>query len=316
VRSAALTSSLPLWCWETIGVVPEGYRLPPGQPAPSAFNHYVSDGYFSTLGVRVLRGRELLESDRENTPLVAVVNDHLASHYWPAESALGKRFHLTGANGPLVEVVGIAKAAKVFFISEPPEDVIYLPFRQHARSGLTLVAQSDSSDAATVAPVLREVVQRLDPDMPVFDIRTMHDFYDQRAVKVPNMTVEIVAAMGLMGLLLALTGLYGLVAYSVSRRTREIGIRIAIGADRRKVVGMVLGQGLKLGGAGVAVGLAVSIAACRAMTSATWFPTFDRVNPLIFAAIALVLLATTTLAAWAPARHASRIDPIRALRDE
>jgi predicted permease len=316
VRSAAFTSSLPLWCWDTIGVVPEGYRLPPGEQAPTAFNHYVSDGYFSTLGVRVLQGRGFLESDRENSPQVAVVNDHLAHRYWPAGDALGKRFHLSGATGPLVEIVGIAKAAKVFFISEPPADVVYLPFRQHARSGLTLVAESDASDAATIAPVLREVVQRLDPDMPVFDVRTMQDFFTQRAVKLPNMTVEIVAGMGLMGLLLAMAGLYSLVAYTVSRRTREIGIRVAIGADQREVVRMVLGQGLRLGAIGVAVGLVVSVFACRALTSTTWFLTFDRINPLVFAAIALPLLAITTLAAWAPARHASRIDPIRALRDE
>lgn len=316
VRSAALTSSLPLWSWENIGVIPEGYRLPPGEQAPTAFNYYVSDGYFSTLGVRVLQGRGFFESDRENSPLVAVVNDHLADRYWPMGNALGKRFHLNGATGPLLEVVGIAKAAKVFFISEPPADVVYLPFRQHARSGLTLVAESDAPDAATIAPVLREVVQRLDPDMPAFDIRTMHDFFTQRSVKLPNMMVETVAGMGLIGLLLAMTGLYGLVAYSVSRRTREIGIRVAIGADQRKVVRMVLGQGLKLGAAGVAAGLVISVAACRVMTAATWFLTFDRVNPLIFAAIALLFLAITTLAAWVPARHASRIDPMRALRDE
>jgi predicted permease len=316
VRSAALTSSLPLWCWDSIGIVPEGYRPRPGQPEPNAFNHYVSDGYFSTLGVRILQGRGFLESDRERSPLVAVVNDRLANRYWPQGNALGKRFHLTGATGPLVEIVGIAKAAKVFFISEPPADVVYLPFRQHAHSGLTLVTESDAADAATIAPVLRDVVRGTDPDMPVFDIRTMRDFYTERAVKLPNMTVEIVAAMGLIGLLLAVTGLYGLVAYSVSRRTREIGIRMAIGADRTKVVWMVLGQGLKLGAIGVAAGLAVSVAACRAMTSATWFLTFDQVNPLIFAATALLLLAVATLAAWAPARHASRIDPMRALRDE
>ena len=316
VRSAALTSSLPLWSWENIGVIPEGYRLPPGEQVPTAFNYYVSDGYFRTLGVRVLEGRGFLESDRENSPLVAVVNDHLANRFWPKGNALGKRFHLRGTTGPLLEVVGVAKAAKVFFISEPPADVVYLPFRQHARSGLTLVAESDASDAATIALVLREVVQRLDPEMPAFDIRTMHDFYTQRSVKLPNMMVETVAGLGLIGLLLAMTGLYGLVAYSVSRRTREIGIRVAIGADQREVVRMVLGQGLKLGATGIAVGLVVSIVACRAMTSATWFLTFDRVNPLILAAIAALLLAITTLAAWAPARHASRIDPLKALRDE
>ena len=316
VRSAALASSLPLWSWDTTGLVPEGYRLPSGERAPTAFNYYVSDGYFSTLGVRVLQGRGILESDRENSPLVAVVNDHLANRYWPNGNAVGKRIHLDGPNGPLLEIVGIARAAKVFFISEPPADVVYLPFRQHAHSALTLMAESDAADAATIAPVVREVVGRLDPDMPAFDIRTMHDFYTQRAVKLPNMTVEIVAAMGLMGLLLAVTGLYGLVAYSVSRRTREIGIRVAIGADQAKVVRMVLGQGLKLGAAGVAAGLVASVIACRAMTSASWFLTFDRVNPLIFAATALLFLAVTTLAAWAPARRASRIDPVRALRDE
>ena len=316
VRSAALASSLPLWSWDTIGVVPEGDQLPPGEQRSTTYDYYVSDGYFRTLGVRILLGRGFLESDGDNTPLVAVVNDRLANRYWPAGDALGKRLRLSGAAGPPVEIVGIAKAAKVFFISEPPVDVVYLPFRQHARSALTLVAESDASDAATIAPVLREVVQRLDPDMPVFDVRTMQDFYTQRAVKLPNMTVEIVAGMGVMGLLLAMTGLYGLVAYSVSRRTREIGIRIAIGADRRKVIRMVLGQGLKLGAIGVAVGLVVSVFACRALTSATWFLTFDRVNPLMFAAIALPLLIVTTLAAWAPARHASRIDPIRALREE
>ncbi len=256
------------------------------------------------------------ESDGENAPLVAVVNDHLANHFWPKGDALGRRFHLSGATGPLVEIVGIARAAKAFFISEPPADVVYLPFRQHSRPGLTLIAESGATDAATVAPALRDVVQQLDANMPVFYVHTMQEFYTQRAVTLPNMTIEIVAGMGFMGLLLAIVGLYGLVAYSVSRRTREIGIRIAVSADRSKVIWMVLRQGLVLGMAGVAAGLVVSLFACRAMTSATWFFSFDRVNPLTFAAIPMLLLAVTGLAAWAPARRASRVDPIRALRDE
>ncbi|HXN46787.1 MAG TPA: ABC transporter permease [Bryobacteraceae bacterium] len=316
VRSAALASSLPLWSWDNIGVVPEGYRPQPGEQALSAYDYTVSEGYFSTLGVRLLHGRALLESDGEGAPLVAVVNDHLANHFWPKGDALGKRFHLSGATGPLVEIVGIARAAKTFFISEPPADVVYLPFRQHAVPAMTLVAESDAPDAATLAPVLREVVQGLDANMPVFYVRTMQEFYTQRAVTLPNMTIEIVAGLGLMGLLLAVVGLYGLVAYSVSRRTREIGIRIAVGADPGNVIRMVLRQGLTLGAAGVAAGLVVSLFACRAMTSATWFFSFDRVNPAIFVAIPTVLLAVTALAAWAPARRASRVDPMRALRDE
>jgi macrolide transport system ATP-binding/permease protein len=316
VRSAALTSVIPLIGGDSLDIVPEGYQLPPGQQALTAFDAYVSDGYFTTMGIPILRGRGFAESDQKGAPLVAVVNEQAAKHFWPKGDALGKRFHLKSAGGDLVQIVGIARPAKYFWIAEPPLDYIYLPYRQHARSGLALVTESDAPDAATVAPALREVVRGLDPDMPVFDVRTMQDIYSQRAVKTPNMIAEIVAGLGLMGLILSIVGLYGLVAYSVSRRTREIGIRMAIGADRTKVIWMVLKQGLQLGVAGVAIGLVLSFFACNILTSRLWIATFDRVNPLMYAVIAIPLLAITGLATWAPARRASRIDPMRALRDE
>src|SRR5208337_955980 len=154
------------------------------------------------------------------------------------------------------------------WIGEPPLDFIYLPFRQHPLSTMALVTESNAPDAATLAPVLRDVLRGLDPDMPVFDVRTMHDFYTQRAVKTPTILTEVVAGLGLMGLILAVVGLYGLVAYSVSRRTREIGIRVAIGADSRKIVWMVLRQGLQLGVIGVSAGLVVSYFVCRLATAA------------------------------------------------
>jgi ABC-type antimicrobial peptide transport system permease subunit len=179
-----------------------------------------------------------------------------------------------------------------------------------------LVAESNAPDAATLAPVLRDVVRKLDPDMPVFDVRTMHEYFTLRAMRTSSIITEVVAGMGLMGLLLAVVGLYGLVAYAVSRRTREIGIRMAIGADRRKVVWMVLRQGLQLGAAGVAVGLVVSVFACRLVTSSLSFITFERVDPTIYAILPVLLLLVTVLATWAPARRASRIDPMLALRDE
>ena len=316
VRSAALVSVIPMINGDSADIVPEGYQLPRGQRALTTFDAYVSDGYFGTLGIPILQGRGFLESDRKGAPLVAVVNEHAAKHFWPKGDALGKRFHLQNATGDLVQIVGIAKTAKYFWIAEPPLDFFYLPFRQHARSGLALVTESNALDAATIAPTVREVVRGLDPDMPVFDVRTMQDIYTLRAVRTPNMLTEIVAALGLMGLILAIVGLYGLVAYSVSRRTREIGIRMAIGADRTKVVWMVLKQGLQLGVAGVAVGLVVSFFACNVLTSSLWIATFDHVNPLLYAAIGLPLLAITGLATWAPARRASRIDPMRALREE
>jgi ABC-type antimicrobial peptide transport system permease subunit len=295
-----------------VDFVPEGYQLPRDQRPPRAVAAYISDGYFGTLNIPIQRGRGFLESDVKGAPLVAVVNEYAARHFWPKGDAIGKRL---SANGDLVQIVGVARNAKYFWISEPPFACVYLPYRQHPRSTLTLVAEANVRDAGTLAPVLRDVVRRLDPDMPVFDVHTMQYVYTVRAISTPNELADIVAALGLMGLVLAVVGLYGLVAYSVSRRTREIGIRMAIGADRPKVIRMVLRQGLQLGGAGVAAGLVLSVIACSILTSRMWVATFD-VNPLLYAAIALPLLGVTLLATWAPARRASRVDPMRALRDE
>jgi predicted permease len=301
---------------DSVEVVVDGAPLAHAEKGRPGMGTYVSDGYFRTLGTPIQAGRGFLESDREGAPLVAVVNDHMAKHYWPKGDALGRRFHVGTATGPLIEIVGIARQAKYTWISEPPLDFVYLPFRQHPRAQMALVTESNAPDAATLAPVLRDVVHGLDPDMPVFDARTMHNYYMLRAVATSTIITQVVAGMGLMGLILAVVGLYGLVAYSVSRRTREIGIRMAIGADRRKVVWMVLRQGLELGVAGIAVGLVVSVFACRLVTSSLSFITFERVDPLIFAVLPLLLLMVTVLATWAPARRASLIDPMRALRDE
>jgi predicted permease len=316
VRSATLVSQVPMAGIDNVELVVDGAPLPRGEKTRPGLGAYVSDGYFRTVGTPVERGRGFLESDRENAPLVAVVNDHMARHYWPNGDALGRRFHLGTASGPLIEIVGIARKAKYAWIAEPPMDFVYLPFRQHPRAQMSLVVESNARDAATLAPVLREVVRGLDPDMPVFDVRTMHEFFTLRAVRTSTIIVQVVAGMGLLGLLLAVVGLYGLVAYSVSRRTREIGIRMAIGAGRGKVVWMVLRQGLELGVAGVAAGVLVSFFACRLVTSSLSFVTFERVDPLIFAVLPLLLVLVTALATWAPARRASLIDPMRALRDE
>jgi predicted permease len=316
VRSAALMSSVPLLGGGAIGVVPEGYTLPHGQESISIANGYVSAGYFATVGTPILRGRGFLDSDRADTPLVAVVNEKFANGYWPKQDALGKRFHLRSATGPLVEIVGIAKMAKYFWIAEPPLDYIYLPYTQEKNPVLTIVAETNAPDASALAPVLRDVVRRIDPDMPVYNTRTMQDFYTQRAIKTPAIIAQSVAGLGSMGLLLSMVGLYGLITYSVSQRRREIGIRMAIGADRQKVIRMILRQGFVLGSIGVGVGLIVSFFACRAVMTVAWVASFDHLNYALFPAIAIPLLAITLLATFVPARRASLVDPMRALRDE
>ncbi len=316
VNAAALTSVVPMLGGDGINIVPEGYQLPRGQQTVMAFNAYVSDGYFQTLGIPILRGRGFLETDQAKTPPVVVVNEQFAKHYWPKGDALGKRIHLRSATGPLAEVVGIAKMSKYFWIAEGPMDFIYLPYTQDERSSMIIIAGSVAPDAAMLAPVLRETVRSLDANMPVFDVRTMKDFYTQRAVKTPNMIADSVAGLGVMGLVLAMVGLYGLIAYSISRRTREIGIRMAIGADRQNVLGMVLRQGLTLGGIGIALGLVVSFFACRLMTSALFVASFSHTDWAMFPVISLPLLLIVVLAAYGPARRASQIDPMKALREE
>jgi macrolide transport system ATP-binding/permease protein len=316
VQSAALMSAIPMLGGGASDVVPEGYTLPRGQESLSIGNSYVSDGYFATMGIPIVRGRAFLDTDRSDTPLVAVVNEKFAQSYWPKQDAIGKRFHLKTATGPLVQIVGIAKNAKYFWIAEPPLDFIYLPYTQEKNPALTIIAETAAPDAAALAPVLREVVRGIDPSMPVSNTRTMQDFYTQRAVKTPNIISQSVAGLGSMGLILAMVGLYGLISYSVSRRRREIGIRMAIGADRQKVIRMILRQGLLLGSIGVAVGLIASFFVCRAVMTVAWVATFDHLNYALFPAIAIPLLLITLAASYAPARKASLVDPMRALRDE
>jgi|SRR5579884_1525886 len=317
VRAATLTSVVPMIGGDSVPVIPEGYQFARGEENIPVFDSYVGDDFFSVMGMRLLRGRAILETDRQNTPLVAVVNEHFAAHFWPHADALGKRFRLRNASGPAVQIVGIAKDSKYFWIAEPPLDYVYLPYRQNPRTALTVVAESSAPDAGNLAPVIRNVIHALDANMPVFDARTMADIYNQRAVKTPRMIAQSVAGLGLMGLLLAMVGLYGLVAYSVSRRTREIGIRMAIGSERSQVIVMVLRQGLMLGLAGVAAGLVVGVLVSRMLTSASLFvATFHRVDTLLFPAIAIPLLAVTVLATLQPALRASHVDPIKALREE
>src|SRR5205823_8420145 len=149
IRWAALTSNVPMIGGDGIGIVPEDYQLPRGEEALNVFDYYVSDGYFSTMAIPVLQGRGFIQSDQANSTMVGVLNEQIAKHYWPKGDALGKRFHLRNATGPLVQIVGIAKNSKYFWIAEPPIDVIYLLYTQYSRSAMTILAESKAPDAST-----------------------------------------------------------------------------------------------------------------------------------------------------------------------
>jgi ABC-type antimicrobial peptide transport system permease subunit len=215
----------------------------------------------------------------------------------------------------VTEVIGVAKLSKYFWIGENANDYIYLPLSQNTQPNLFLIAQSKSADATTILPVLRRVIQSLNKDMPVFDVRTMADLYHNRAIATPNIITQLVAGMGAMGLILAVIGLYGVVSYSVTRRFREFGIRMAVGADRRDVVSMVLRQGAIIGVGGIAAGLIAGVFASIAIKSMVVF-SFGSAGFKPFLAIALLLFCATLLGAYVPARRASHIDPMLALREE
>jgi ABC-type antimicrobial peptide transport system permease subunit len=213
-----------------------------------------------------------------------------------------------------VEVVGVAKNSKYLLLAEPPTEYLYLPYRQDPPSNLILLTESEGDPSGLVAP-LRNIVRALDANQPIFDVRTMAEFYQISTVGMMNIIIGIVVVMGIMGLGLSIVGLYGLVAYAASRRTKEIGIRMALGADRAAVLRMVLRKGVVLATVGLLVGLLASVGAGELLAAA--FGGGDDTGDLTsLLLVAPVVLAVTALAAYIPARRASRLDPMTALRYE
>jgi putative ABC transport system permease protein len=242
------------------------------------------------------------------------VNQRFADHYWPNQDPIGRRLRLADGDNAWVQIVGLTKTSKYIFIAEPPTDFVYFAYRQTQARRMTMLVQS-SGDAAQLAAPLREVVRRIDPNPPMYNVRTMEEFYQMRAVNVFHVLVAAIGGMGMMGLGLSIAGLYGLVAYAASRRTREIGIRMAIGAERSTVLRMVLRQGLALAIAGLAIGLVASIGAGALLRSV--FPIgSNQQNVVAFVVVVLGVVAVTFVATYVPARQAARVDPVQALRHE
>jgi macrolide transport system ATP-binding/permease protein len=316
VKSAALISPMPMDGTSPVTIVPEGFEFPPGKENVTPLSATVDEHYFHTMELPILKGRGFLATDTAETPKVAIVNELLAGRYWPGEDPVGKRFRLDDSRGPLVEIVGLAKTTKYTFIMEAPLEFVYFPYRQRPEPQMVLLTESLGDPSSLVTP-LREVVRGLDRNQAIYNVRTMDEYYRIRVITVFYVVITIIAAMGVMGLVLSMVGLYGLVAYAVSRRTREIGIRMAIGAARSDVLLMVLRQGLVLAVAGLGIGLLVSIGAERAMAAA--FPGGPSRGRIDFGGLVLVaagVLAVTFLAALVPAHRASRVNPTEALRHE
>ena len=314
VRSVTLTGTVPFSPTETPRhVVPEGYELPKGQDNLRVLSNVIDEGYFETMQIDLVSGRNFTAGDKADAPRVAIVNQEFARSIWPKQDPIGKRFRLNDSKGPWVQVVGVARNSKYAFVGESQLRFFYLPFAQEEATQMVLMAQSQGDPAALATP-LRDIVRSLDANQPVYNVRTFSNFYELRAIAPPRMIMQMVAAMGLMGLTLALIGIYGLVSYSVARRTREIGVRMAIGANKSDVVKMVLLQGFLLSLIGIGVGGVFSIAVGRAL--AAGLVGLGTPNTATFVVVPLAVLMVTMAACWVPAWRASRVDPIKALRFE
>ncbi len=314
VRSVAMTCYVP---FSPSGygktVVPEGYQFPKGRDSASLGAAIVDEHYFDTMKMAIIRGRGFTADDKAGTRRVAVVNEEFANKYWPKQDPIGKRFRLNDSQGPWVEVVGLTRTNKYYFFAEPPTEFLYLPFAQEPFSRMSLFVET-FGDPAAIATPLREVVRAIDSNQPVYNVRTFASFYQQRAISIAMLLTQMVATMGLLGLTLALVGLYGLIAYAVSRRTKEIGIRMAIGASKLQVVQMVLRQGFTLVLAGILVGSVLSFGVARML--AIGLVGLGTPSPVTYVVVPIALLLVTMAACYIPARRASLIDPIRALRYE
>ncbi len=302
VRSATLSAVVPLAPSQSgQTLIPEGYQFPKGQESVSPLSNSIDERYFDVMQTPILRGRAFTANDKADSARVAIVNEAFAAKYWPNQDPIGKRIRLDDAKGPVVEVVGLAKTARYIFVAEPPTPFVYLPSAQHPQTRMSILVETYGDPAAIAAP-LREVVRSLNPDQPIYNTRTLSSFYQQRAISVMLMILQLVA------------GLYGLIAYSVSRRTQEIGIRIALGAQRSNVVKMVLGQGFLLSIIGIAIGFVASVGVRGLL--AQGLIGLGTLNPAILVIVPVALLVVTMAACYLPARRASQVDPIRALRWE
>jgi predicted permease len=270
----------------------------------------VSAGYFPTLGIPILDGRSIEETDRENMPGVVVVNEAMGARFWPGERAVGKRFRFFGDAEPR-EIVGVARNSKVNFVGEDPQPFAYVPLAQRYEPGLTLHLRAGRPSA--LLGDVRSVMAQLDPRLPLVNVNTL-DTIASEALWAPRMGAWLLGAFAVLALVLASLGLYGVLAYGVTQRTAEFGVRMALGASRADVMRLVIGQGVRLAALGAAAGLAGALAVGRFAAGLLY--DVRPADPLTFAAVLTLLSVVTLLACYLPARRATRVDPVSALRAE
>src|SRR6266498_4293972 len=318
VKSVSAISHLPLSSHRgTTGFSIEGIATPPDNPVPYLTDfRAVTPGYFKTMGMQLIKGREFTPRDELRSTQVAIINEALARRYFPNQDPLGKRV-MPGVGiderGWLMrEIVGVVRDSKHVSLREEPPPNIYLPHGQFPRQGMTLVVRAANGPNMLIGVVQKEA-HALDSELPVFEIRTL-DQYLASSVAEPKFSALLLGLFAGLALILSCIGLYGVMSYVVAQRTRELGIRMALGAQTRDVLKLVIRQGIGLTLLGAAIGVAVAVALTRMMKS--WLFGVSPTDPLTFAVAALLLTIVALLSCWIPARRAAKVDPITALRFE
>jgi putative ABC transport system permease protein len=316
VKSAAVTTNLPLYSQgNSIGVSIEGKPEPPPGQELIVTTRIISNGYLDTMSIPLLKGRQLTDQDTDNSQNVAVVSETMARRFWPGEEVVGKRVSIVKVRSQedWIQVIGVAKDVRQFELNDDPKPQMYLTYRQFGFfDAQDLVVKTDV-DPASMASAVRKAVWEIDKDQPISNIRTMETILAESIAR-QRFSMLLLAIFAGVALVLAAVGIYGVMSYSVAQRTHEIGIRMALGAQTMTVLKLAIGYGLKLVLAGIAIGLIAAFALTRVMSTLLFGVT--ATDPTTFALISLLLIAVAAIASYIPARRATRVNPIIALRYE
>jgi predicted permease len=287
----------------------EGRPTPPGGEQPDAQVRIVTGGYFAAIGTPLLRGRVISDEDVASSPSVAVVNASFASRFFERREALDRRIQL---DGRWYSIVGIAADVREFGLDVPPPPIMYFAFDQIPRGTMTFILRSARS-SSDVARAAADAVGGLDAQLPVYAVRPLRDLL-AASLAQRRFALGLLGSLASVALVLAAIGLYGVLAYTVAQRTREIGVRMALGANARGVLALILGESARVVGIGLSIGIAAALVSARFISSLLYG--IGATDPAAFAASLLVLALAAALASLLPARRATRVDPVIALRAE